>query len=92
MVRLAWLVLILAVYALHQDIWFWREARPLVFGFLPIGLAYHGAYCLAVAALMWLMTRALWPSQLDEAALPDPPRSAGHAGRQPGVSPREPLR
>jgi len=23
------------LYALHQDFWFWREARPLVFGFLP---------------------------------------------------------
>ena len=31
----------LTLYALHQDIWFWRTARPLVFGFLPIGLVYH---------------------------------------------------
>ena len=34
-------LLVAALYALHQDIWFWREARPLVFGFLPIGLFYH---------------------------------------------------
>jgi hypothetical protein len=27
-----------APYALHQDVWFWREARPLVFGFLPFGV------------------------------------------------------
>ena len=40
--------------------------RPLVFGFLPIGLAYHGAYCLAVALLMWLLTRLAWPSHLDD--------------------------
>ena len=32
---------IAALYALHQDIWFWRTAHPLVFGFLPVGLAYH---------------------------------------------------
>jgi hypothetical protein len=25
-----------ALYALHQDVWFWREARPLAVGFLPI--------------------------------------------------------
>ena len=32
------------LYALHQDFWFWREARPLVFGFLPIGLFYHAVH------------------------------------------------
>jgi hypothetical protein len=30
-----------ALDALHQDVWFWREARPLVFGFLAIGLFCH---------------------------------------------------
>jgi hypothetical protein len=54
------------LYALHQDLWLWDRARPLVFGFLPIGLAYHGAYCLAVAALMWALTRWAWPGYLDE--------------------------
>jgi hypothetical protein len=42
-VRLGLALAIAAVYALHQDLWAWRAARPLVFGFLPIGLAYHGA-------------------------------------------------
>ncbi|HVL68197.1 MAG TPA: DUF3311 domain-containing protein [Vicinamibacterales bacterium] len=59
---------IAALYLLHQDVWFWREARPLVFGFLPIGLAYHGLYCLAVAALMWVLTRVAWPAHLESAA------------------------
>jgi hypothetical protein len=63
------LVLILAVYALHQDVWFWSTARPLVFGFLPVGLAYHAAYCVAVTLLMWLLTRVAWPSHLESAAL-----------------------
>jgi len=57
---------IVALYVLHQDVWFWDRARPLVFGFLPIGLAYHGAYCVAAAVLMWLLTRHLWPAHLDE--------------------------
>ena len=43
------LAAVVALYVLHQDVWFWRTARPLVFGFLPVGLAYHAAYCLAVA-------------------------------------------
>ncbi len=65
-VRLGLALAIAAVYALHQDVWFWRDARPLVFRFLPIGLAYHGAYCLAVSLLLWLLTRLAWPSHLDE--------------------------
>jgi uncharacterized protein DUF3311 len=56
---------IAALYALHHDVWFWRTARPLVFGFLPIGLAYHAAYCVAAAALMWALTRIAWPSHLE---------------------------
>jgi hypothetical protein len=57
---------ILALYAAHQDIWFWRSARPLVFGFLPVGLAYHALYCIAAAGLMWVLTRVAWPAHLDE--------------------------
>ena len=49
--------MVAALYALHQDFWFWREARPLVFGFLPIGLFYHAAYTLAISALLWLLVR-----------------------------------
>jgi hypothetical protein len=59
-------IAIAALYVLHQDIWFWRTARPLVFGFLPIGLAYHGAYCVASAVLMWLLTSIAWPQHLEE--------------------------
>jgi hypothetical protein len=55
---------IVALYALHQDLWFWRTARPLVFGFLPIGLAYHAAYCVAAALLMWALTTFAWPAHL----------------------------
>jgi hypothetical protein len=56
------------LYALHQDVWFWRSARPLVFGFLPIGLAYHGAYCVAAALLMWTLTKVAWPQHLEDAS------------------------
>jgi hypothetical protein len=54
-----------ALYALHQDVWFWREARPLVFGFLPIGLFYHATYTLAISLLMWLLVRTHWPGHLE---------------------------
>jgi hypothetical protein len=53
-------------YLLHQDFWFWRSTRPLVFGFLPIGLFYHVCYSVAAAALMWLLVSWAWPSRLEE--------------------------
>ena len=63
--RLLLAAVVTALYVLHQDFWFWRDARPLVFGFLPIGLAYHAAYCVAVALLMWTLTRLAWPDHLE---------------------------
>ena len=65
-VRASMVIAITVLYALHQDVWWWREARPLVFGFLPVGLAYHGVYCIAVALLMWVLTRVAWPSHLED--------------------------
>lgn len=65
---------IVVLYVAHQDFWFWRTARPLVFGFLPIGLAYHAAYCLAAALLMWALTTFAWPAHVE--ALADRTRPA----------------
>lgn len=53
------------VYVLHQDFWFWRGARPLVFGFLPIGLAYHAFYTVGISLLMLYLVRRHWPSHLE---------------------------
>ncbi len=63
---LATAALVVLLYVLHQDIWFWREARPLVFGFLPIGLAYHAAFTLSISLLMALLVARAWPDHLDE--------------------------
>jgi Protein of unknown function (DUF3311) len=58
-------LLVLALYGLHQDIWFWRTATPLVFGVFPIGLAYHVGYMLVTAGVLALLVRRAWPSHLD---------------------------
>lgn len=63
--RLFWVLAIAALYAAHQDLWFWRSARPLFAGFLPVALTYHAVYCLACALLMWALTASAWPSHLD---------------------------
>jgi hypothetical protein len=71
MTRVLVSVTIAALYLLHQDVWFWGTARPLVFGFLPVGLAYHAAFCLAAAALMWMLTATVWPAHLEQPDDPD---------------------
>jgi len=65
---MAAVLMVAALYALHQDVWFWRAARPLVFGFLPIGLFYHAAYTVAIALLMWALVRRHWPAHLESAS------------------------
>jgi hypothetical protein len=57
---------VLVFYALHQDVWFWRQARPLVFGFLPVGIAYHALYCLGASLIMWLLVDHAWPRDRQE--------------------------
>ena len=58
--------MLVLLYLLHQDFWFWREARPLVFGFLPVSLFYHACFTLAVSAAMALLVRHAWPAHLED--------------------------
>ena len=57
-------LLVLAVFFLHQDFWNWKNAG-LVFGFLPVGLAYHAAYAVVAACLMAVLVKLAWPVELD---------------------------
>jgi hypothetical protein len=61
-------LLIALFVVLHQDVWFWTSTRPLVFGFMPIGLFYHAAFTVACAALMWLLVARQWPGHLESHA------------------------
>ncbi len=63
-VRLAAAAVVL-LYVLHQDFWFWRDARPLVLGFLPIGLFYHAAFTVVTSGVLWLLVTVAWPSHLE---------------------------
>ena len=59
-------LLVLAVYILHQDFWNWKKAEPLIFGFLPIGLAYHAGYSILASCLMALLVKTVWPGHLEQ--------------------------
>jgi hypothetical protein len=58
-------LMIIAVYVLHQDFWNWKKVEPLIFGFLPVGLAYHAGYSILAALMMAVLVRFAWPSHLE---------------------------
>jgi hypothetical protein len=58
-------LLVLLVFLLHQDYWNWKQTEPLVFGFLPVGLAYHAGYAILAAIMMALLVKFAWPTELD---------------------------
>ena len=57
-------LLFVAMMALHQDFWLWRDAR-LVFGFVPVGLAYQVGYSVFAALVMWVLVRRAWPAGIE---------------------------
>jgi hypothetical protein len=59
-------VIVITLYILHQDFWFWRTAKPLVFGFIPIGLFYHACFTVAASLVMWVLVKQAWPSHLEQ--------------------------
>jgi hypothetical protein len=64
------IVLLVLLAVLHQDFWYWDSIEPLVFGFIPIGLAYHIGVSIA-AGLLWAMAVCYcWPKDVD---VPDDP-------------------
>jgi hypothetical protein len=65
MKKLLLFILVVAVYVLHQDYWNWNKTEPLVFGCLPIGLAYHAGYSILCAITMWVLMKTIWPKHLE---------------------------
>ena len=57
--------LILLLVVLHQDIWNWDNDK-LVFGFIPMTLAYHAGISIA-ASVVWLIAAlTAWPNNLED--------------------------
>jgi hypothetical protein len=57
-------VLLLLLYLLHNDIWFWSDSR-IVAG-LPVGMVYHIVYCFAATGMMALLVKHAWPAHVDD--------------------------
>ena len=69
----------LGVYILHQDFWNWKAVDPKVFGFLPIGLAYHAGFSILCAIMMFVFVRFAWPEHLEVEESTLPPTAQGDA-------------
>jgi len=58
------LILLLAI--LHQDFWWRYDHETLVFGFLPVSLAYQIGISIAASVLWGLACHHCWPRGLDD--------------------------
>ena len=54
------IIALIALMALHQDLWFWAD-RSLVMDFIPVGLAYHAGISLAATGLWFAVAQFAWP-------------------------------
>jgi hypothetical protein len=62
--RWIWIAFIILMI-LHHDWWFWNNGY-LLFGFLPIGLAYHALISLLAGTLWALTIFYAWPVGLEQ--------------------------
>ena len=70
-------VMLVLLGILHQAFWFWNRIEPLVFGFVPIGLAYQIGVSIAAAILWATAVHFCWPRDVDVA---DEPAAGAKAG------------
>jgi hypothetical protein len=64
---------------LHQDVWFWTN-KTLLFGCVPIGLAYHAGFTVLAAITLFVFTRTIWPKHLEEEEHRLPPGNTDGGG------------
>lgn len=76
--NLVWAAVV-ALIVLHQDFWFWDTHKPLVFGFLPIGLAYHTALSVAASVVWFLATKHCFPVHEEEGDSSSAESDSGHS-------------
>lgn len=61
--NLVWVLVVLLI-VLHHDLWNWDNAS-LVFGFMPVSLAYHAGISIAASVVWYLATRYAWPENME---------------------------
>jgi hypothetical protein len=77
-------IIVGALYILHQDFWFWRTAHPLMFGFLPIGLSYHAGFTVVTSLVLQLLVSKAWPAHLEDELERNSPARGGPGPKTEG--------
>ena len=72
--KLIW-ILVIILLVVHQDFWL-RDDRSLVFGFMPVGLAYHAMFSIAAACVWALAVKYAWPHRIEQWAHDDKEESS----------------
>ncbi len=62
---LVWTAVVILI-VVHQDFWFWDTYEPIVFGFMPIALAYHVLISILAAIVWFLATKYCFPNDVKE--------------------------
>lgn len=52
------------LFLLHHDFWNWDD-RTLLFGWLPVGLAWHVGFSVAAGVLWAAAVRWAWPEEVE---------------------------
>jgi hypothetical protein len=52
------------MFIMHQDCWNWNNTN-LVFGFIPVTLAYHAGFSLCAVTLWAYAVKFAWPSEVE---------------------------
>lgn len=54
------LIAVFLLILIHQDLWFWDD-EDLMFGFLPIGLAFHIFYTIVISVFWFAISIFAFP-------------------------------
>lgn len=57
--------LILFLVVIHQDVWNW-DNDSLVFGFIPMTLAYHAGISISASVVWFIAIMTVWPTDLED--------------------------
>ena len=76
--KLAWGLVVLAAI-LHTDLWAWED-DTLVFGFVPMALAYHAGISILAAVAWACVVKFDWPDGIEEWASAEEDGSSGEPG------------
>ncbi|KAA1260837.1 hypothetical protein LF1_33790 [Rubripirellula obstinata] len=57
--------LIAFLVVIHQDVWNWNN-DTLVFGFIPLTLAYHAGISIAASVVWLIAATTAWPVDSDD--------------------------